>query len=199
MPSHEVMFLKLRPFSMVICRAAFSFINVFDNPQKTAQCRCMAEGRHRGRQNVKVDSVIEEPEPGRMNGEQATAIPCRVLKCNEDHLPHAGRVQGPPGGQSPEALWPAVGRLKARSSHQSHSLCKFAMTMGTSRQAAPQVRTDTEERRALVELGTGLGLHRGHQQITSRSHADVPSSMRACAELVPCRWPLPGVSTSPPR
>ena len=50
-----------------------------------------------------------------------------------------------------------------------------------------------------MELGTGLGLHRGHQHITSRSHAVVPSSMRACAELVPRRWPLPELSTRSPR
>ena len=158
----------------------------------------MVERRHRDRRNVKLDNVIADCEPGRVSGEQPTAIPCRVLKRYEDHLPFAGRVEVPPGGRSPEALWPAVGRLKARSSHHSHSLCKFAMTMGTSRQAAPQVRTDTEERRASVELGTGLGLHRGHQQITSRSHADKQSSMRACAELVLRRWPLPELSTRPP-
>ena len=43
----------------------------------------MAKRRHMGRRNVKLDSVIKDCEPGRVNGEQPTAITCRVLKCNE--------------------------------------------------------------------------------------------------------------------
>ena len=107
-------------------------------------------------------------------------------------------------GQVLDGLWHAVETLKARSSHHiDHVMRCMIITMGTSRQAAPQVRIDKEgglpaKAGAQDRFAAAQGPS-DYTQAAMLSHDEAHASAmtHACgllqvASAEPLAWMLPG-------